>query len=100
MERGCKIVPRKTKTLGNLLSPSESVEHKPRTWLSIQSSFPVMTIDVMYANLRPREATFVGPQYRKAIKYNSSSTVIPHIWFIAFLALYAIYLMLSIPKEN
>lgn len=32
-EVGCKVVSRKGKTLGNLLSLSEIVENKPNTWL-------------------------------------------------------------------
>lgn len=40
MQTGCKVVPRKGKTLGNMLSPSELVENIPRTWLFLSRIFP------------------------------------------------------------
>lgn len=40
METGCKVVLKKSKTLGKILSPREFIESKSRTWLFCPGFFP------------------------------------------------------------
>lgn len=68
LEMGYKVVPRKGKTLGNMLSPSEFVEWKAHTWLFHPGFFPCNDNRCSVCKFTARRSDFVSTHDNKTYK--------------------------------
>ncbi|OCT70068.1 hypothetical protein XELAEV_18036989mg [Xenopus laevis] len=86
MENGCRVVTRRTRTLGNILSPSDVCEkvNSPRTWLNIVGTYRCGATRCVTCYHMEKSSEFVS---------NSTTTIYHNKCYINCNTTYVVYLL-------